>query len=146
MPSRSLRQLLNDKDRSFRAVRDKARELDSLNQKLQAFLPSPLNKHCTIANLRQDVLVLSVSSPAWSARIRYMTPAILNYLQDKCSLDGLKSLRIKVCLPEIKKLERRIRPAALSKKAAAGLNDFAETLSDEPLRDVMRKLASRASD
>jgi hypothetical protein len=146
MSTRSFKQFINDKGSPCKQLRDKASELEKLNQKLAAFLPSPLNKHCRVANLRQDVVVLNVNSAAWSARIRFMTPAILSYLRDKCSLQYLKSVRIRVSMPDTKNSVRDNRPAAISKKSAAGLKEYADTLSDDGLREVMRKLASHAGD
>ncbi len=146
MPARSFKQLLNDKGSPCKQLREKASELEKLNQKLAVFLPSPLNKHCRVANLRQDVVVLNVNSAAWSARIRFMTPAILSYLRDKCSLPYLKSVRIRVSMPDAKNAVRDNRPASISKRSAAGLKQCADALSDDGLREVMRRLANHADD
>jgi hypothetical protein len=39
-------------------------------------LPSPLNRHCHIANLREQTLVVNTDSSLWATRLRYIIPEL----------------------------------------------------------------------
>ena len=39
-------------------------------------LPFPLNRHCHIANLREQTLVVNTDSSLWATRLRYITPEL----------------------------------------------------------------------
>lgn len=59
----------------------KARALDELNATVSDFLGAPLNHHCHVANIDDDVVVIHADSPVWSARLRYRIPDVLEHLR-----------------------------------------------------------------
>jgi hypothetical protein len=52
----------------------------SLGDKVRQLLPEPLRAHVVSANRRGDDLVVIVDSAAWSARVRYAGPGLLEQL------------------------------------------------------------------
>jgi hypothetical protein len=72
--------------------------LQKLNNRLQEYLPTPLNQHCKVANFREKTLVIYTESSLWATRLRYITPTLLVQWQQ----DNLMSI--------IEQLEIRVRP------------------------------------
>ena len=52
--------------------------LDALDQRLRPLLPPPLAAHARLANVDGNRLVFLVDSPAWHARLRMATTALLD--------------------------------------------------------------------
>ena len=124
-----------------------AKYLTQLEKKLCLFLESPLNTHCSVANLTNDTLVLHSDSSAWAAKLRYNIPAILNYMQTECKLSSLKTIRIKIKLPENSRQSGSVRKkAVMSKTSARYINQAAAVMSDDDLRLSLLKLAKHNHD
>lgn len=83
-PEGVLKQLLN-----------KASTLKSLTQQLQDYLPEELKAHCSITEIKANVLVINVDSPVWATRLRYIQSQLLADLR-KNGHPSLISIQIKV--------------------------------------------------
>ncbi len=107
---------------------------------MQEHLPEPLNRHCTVANIHHDSLILLTDSPVWSSRLRFHAPALLRELERRHALHLTKVL-VKISPPE------QVRPVAVSQKpsmsaSTAGLlRQVASTLDDPALGAALRRLA-----
>ena len=139
--------LLKNKNSALGRLYLHVRYLTLLEKKLCLFLDSPLNTHCSVANVTNDTLVLHSDSAAWAAKLRYNIPAILNYMQNECNLTTLKTIRIKIKLPENhqRSVPARKKPI-LSKASAHFINQAAATMSDDDLRLSLLKLAKHQHD
>jgi hypothetical protein len=73
--------ILKNKNLFTNSVTEHVLMLQQLTKILQSILPEPLAKHCQVANIHSDLIVLTASSPAWSSRLRFHTPVILKTLQ-----------------------------------------------------------------
>jgi hypothetical protein len=71
--------------------------LNQLNRWVQANLPAPLNQHCYVANLREQILVVYADSSLWATRLRYYAPVFLTRWQGERFLPTIVNLEIKVC-------------------------------------------------
>ena len=117
--------------------------LVDLENKLLSFLESPLDSHCKVANYSNDTIILLSDSPGWAAKLRYCTPAILNYLRTECQLSSLKTIRIKVNPPTSLKHSTQTRRLSLSPSSADFISQVANNMTDENLRFSLLKIAQQ---
>ena len=124
-----------------------AEYLAHLENQLCLFLDSPLNSHCNVANYLNDTLVLHSDSAAWAAKLRYNIPAILNFMQNECNLNTLKTIRIKIKLPDntTQPVPNR-KISAISRAAALLINQSAATMTDNDLRSSLLNLVKNNQD
>lgn len=45
-------------------------------------LPTPLNQHCRVANVRDDVLILHADAAAWATKLHYHLPTLQKRLAE----------------------------------------------------------------
>lgn len=115
--------------------------LVNLEKKLLSFLDSPLNTHCKVANYENDTIILHSDSQAWAARLRYNTPAILDYFRTKCHLNSLKTIRIKVNPPTSSEQALPVRKLSISPVSAKFITQVANSMADEDLRLSLLNIA-----
>lgn len=103
-------------------------------------LPEPLNRHCTVANIHGDSLVLLTDSPVWSARLRFHAPALLRELERRHAVK-LNNVRIRIEPPQATQ-QSVIKPKPNMSETTAGLlRQVASSIEDPPLREALRRLA-----
>lgn len=115
--------------------------LNELEKSLLRFLDAPLRAHCKIANYNNGTIVLHSDSPAWSAKLRYHTPALLDHLKTQCGLDSLKTIRIKVKPTVSKASSVKPRKLILSSSSSTLLRQVADATTDEDLRLSLLRIA-----
>ena len=83
-------------------------------------------------------------SPAWSARVRFLTPQILDHLRRR--LDNPRLDRVKIVTrPTELPVDPPARPRPrLSERSAALLECIARSSDNEALARVLQRLAGRA--
>ena len=139
----SLQALLTQSGRLRRLIKQ-AQVLQALEDRLSERLPPSLKRHCQVAAMHDDTLVLAASSAAWATRLRYLTPSLLDFLQQRCVLPTIRSIRIRITLPEgLPRIKPVSRPQ-LSMRNAECLHNAAQALTDPALRSALLRLASRA--
>jgi len=139
-----LHKLLHGSSDALSRVLGHAGRLAALDRAVHPLLGEPLARHCRVANLRRDTLVLQVDSPAWAARLRYQTPALLKSLHgsDPASgLDGLRDIEVKIAPPAEPRPARAMRAAPMSADSARLIEAVAEDTADGALRSALRRLA-----
>ena len=136
----AIARLISDTAGGCAALLQQSQRLLHLTRTVQEHLPEPLNRHCTVANIHNDSLVLLTDSPVWSSRLRFHAPALLRELKRRHAIQ-LTGVRIRVNPPE------QVRPAVTSSKAvmsiatAGLLRQVASTLDDPALGAALRRLA-----
>lgn len=120
---------------------ERARQLETLDQKLRCCLAPPLSQHCRLANVREDRLVFMVSSAIWASKLRMHTAQIL---AAAASLGvHARSVTVKVsAVSSARAVETSKTP--LSPAARDALRAAAETTNDPLLRERLIALASLA--
>lgn len=90
-------QLLNNlfKANSLLSIQERGYALSVLNNLLTKLLPESLAQQCRVANYRQSILVIEVSSASWLTRLRYEQEELRSRLR-KNGLTGLSSFQFKV--------------------------------------------------
>jgi hypothetical protein len=145
-PLISLQTLLNRNGSSHlpRLVK-RAQALQALDDRLGEYLTPLLKSHCTVAALRDDVLVINAHSPAWATRLRYLAPSILEFLHGRGeSLPSFRAIRIRVSLPEEVILTAKPLPRPqLSIQTARHLKHIAQSIPDPDLQSILVRLSNR---
>lgn len=89
------------KDSSLKNIQAKSVALSVLNRVVCQLLPITVREHCRVANYRQGVLIIEVSSANWLTRLRYEQERLILTLR-QTKLTGLASIQYKVN-PELDK-------------------------------------------
>jgi len=114
--------------------------LRELECQLTAHLGPPLNRHCRIANYANNTLTLHTDSPGWAAKLRFITPDILNFMRNNCHLSEIKTVRIRIMIPDTKPVKTS-KHLALSQTTAGHIKEVASSMSDEGLRQSLFRLS-----
>jgi hypothetical protein len=144
VPFVSIRQLLDSSLTPLGRLTAAGRRLGTANTALDEFLDEPLKGRVSVARADRETLTLVAESPAWSARVRYLTPQILDHLRSRLGNPGLERVRI-VTRPtdSAAKLPPRRRPR-LSRHAATLIESVAKSSDNEALASALMRLAGRA--
>lgn len=103
---------------------------------LRQALPAPLAAGCRISGVYGEVLFLLVESGAIAAKLKQLTPRLLNTFQkNHLQVTGIH-LEVQVHKPR----EQRAPSRHLSSKSLAYLEDLATKLQDSPLKQAVNKL------
>ncbi|MFU8797515.1 MAG: DUF721 domain-containing protein [Gammaproteobacteria bacterium] len=118
--------------------------LDSLTALLKKNLPSPLQKHCQVANLRDNCLIIMTDSAAWATQIRFLTPDLLKCLKQTPELYNLRTLEFYVD-PAIDNTP----PEIFIKREPLSANNIqllqrVGNMRDDELGKALRKMAEHA--
>ncbi|WP_085248319.1 DUF721 domain-containing protein [Gilliamella mensalis] len=76
-------------------IQDRANALRSLAKVVNDLLPSPLNAQCRVANYRQGVLILEVSTAGWLTRLKYEQSNLISEIR-KNILPSLSSIQYQI--------------------------------------------------
>jgi hypothetical protein len=144
-PLISLQTLLNQNSSGHlpRLVK-RAQALQALDDHLGEYLTPLLKSHCTVAALRDDVLVINAHSPAWATRLRYLAPSILEFLHGRGEgLPSFRAIRIRVSLPEAILTAKPLPRPQLSVQTAIHLKHIAQSIPDPDLQSILARLSNR---
>lgn len=74
----------------------RARRLEAIEALVRSWLPAALAAQVTVANLRDDTLVLAVKSAAWATKLRYEIPAVLAAAKRHAATSEVRDVKIRV--------------------------------------------------
>ncbi len=166
---RRLSDLLNQHDCVLSELQHQVQTLQHLNALLREFLDEPLLEHVKIAaidteqhdNSRgtqqpargQQQLVLAADSPVWGHRVRYLAPAIVEFLHSRGEIEHIQTARILV-RPPLAGFKEPQSPepnthtendsSGLSNQSARLLEQVAEELDNPKLSEQLRQMSQRA--
>jgi hypothetical protein len=155
---RRLSDLLNQHDFVFSELQHQVQVLQHLNALLSEFLDEPLLEHVKIAAVDNDEhdnargsqqLVLAADSPVWGHRVRYLAPAIVEFLHSRGEIEHIQTARILVRPPlagfkEPRSLEPGPNSNGISDQSARLLEQVAEELDNPKLSEQLRQMSQRA--
>ena len=124
----------------------RARALQALDDRLGEYLPPLLKSQCTVAALRDDVLVINARSPAWATRLHYLAPSILEFLHRRGEgLQSFRAIQIRVSLPEEEAIltTKPLPRPQLSIQTARHLKHMAQRIPDPDLQSILLRLSNR---
>ena len=146
VPFISVRQLLGSSLSPLGRLMAAGRRLDAANAALQEVLAGPLKGRVSVARASGETLTLVAESPAWSVRVRYLTPQILDHLRSR--LDNPRLNRVQIG-PRPTKSSADAPPGRrpqLSSRSAALIKNVAQASDNQALASTLMRLARRASD
>lgn len=79
----------------LKSLLEKAKNLNSVSQTIEIYLPQELQEHCKVGNIIDNVLTLYAKSPHWASRLRYCSTQLLTELRSN-QYPSLISINIKV--------------------------------------------------
>lgn len=131
---------------SFTRLLVHASSRDAWNAALRAVLPSELCSECQVANLRDQVLTVHLTTASWATRLRFLVPDLLPRLNRLSDFAEVREVRIKVvpvdapatAAPDARTLRRPPDGALLTR--------LADDLDDSALKTALLKLAGHARD
>ena len=124
-------------------LRDHAARLRRLQAVLEQHVPPALAAACSVANLKNDTLVLLADGGAVAARLKQIAPT----LTQQFAAAGLpvKAIQVKVRIIEEHDARRPAPDRKLSDAGRRSLADFSESLpADSPLRESLERLIARS--
>jgi len=79
-------------------LRQQHQLLKIFGQHLFAALPSPLNQHCYVANVRAHTLVIHTDSALWATQLRLRVPELITLWQHdmRPSVSMIEHIEVKV--------------------------------------------------
>lgn len=117
-----------------------AKLLDASGKALAARLGSPLNRHCRLARISLDTIVLQVDSSVWYSKVRFLRPDIVTFFRTEYRMLTVTKVRIYVTPPEPPDSEPRQRPQ-MSVSTAKLLRSVANATESPTLREAWLRLA-----
>lgn len=131
-------------------IKERTVALSQLTKVIDKLLPTPLNQHYRVANYRQSVLILEVSSANWLTRIKYEQSNLISGIREKI-LPSLSSIQYKINPTIATNYSQSVNLSdnnvkienVLSKQTAIYLNVVAEKAPDK-LKKQLIKLANHA--
>lgn len=128
----------------------KINKVTELNKAVLAALPSELAAHCQVANLRNNTLILTTSSPVWKHQITFQQADLLSRLRKNPEWAGISHINCQVAFPgrdDIhvpSSLKAGLPPPSLSAKSAEQIKLVASVIDAPKLKKSLEKLAKHA--
>jgi hypothetical protein len=144
-PTKSITSLL-EASGDLRTFITKLDQLDQISKFISKYLEPSLVNHCRVANLRDGILILSTTSPAWNHKLRFITLDLLSALRKNPLWSGLKAIEIRVdylAQPENNITTNLKKPHPLSTENAKILLELAESISNPALASAIERLAKK---
>lgn len=133
--------LLSQENPDAERTLKRCRSLQRLQRLVTSLLAPEFGHHCRVGNMRGNSLIIFCDSPAWASRLRYQAAQLLERLHQHPSLSSIEHIELKV-IPVAQSYATPPRETpVLSEYAASCLSACAETVSNQPLRDALTRLA-----
>ena len=136
----TVNELFTDSSDKLSSLYTHALALIRLQDNLKANLSAPLNEHVTVANYDNKTLIIQTDTPAWAAKLRFKIPDLLSVLRENCGLTDLKTIRIKISVPENKRTVSE-KHLVLSNQSSDIIRNMANTITDPDLRQTLLKIS-----
>jgi hypothetical protein len=122
----------------------KVKLLENLNQQIAIFLDEGLKSACQVVNLIGGTLTILVSSGSVATQLRFLEPGLLIKFQSHPTLKKIQHIHCKVRPPQIplRKTKALQKIALLSTETAAIIHDMADSIDDQKLKEVLKKIAA----
>lgn len=132
--------LLGSSPGELSKIHERIHRISVCQEKLRSELGPPLSEHLNVANFSHDTLTLHTDNPAWASRLRFNIRTILNVAKQKCGLNELKSVRIKVVIrnSDAKPLNRSL---SMSENTAKMIGKTIDSINDDKLRSSLSNLS-----
>jgi hypothetical protein len=147
--ARTLNEVLN-RSPHFSAIAPQLDKLRILHQDLAASLDPKVFRQCQVADFKEGILTLVVSSPALGHTFRFLGAELVDKLRKKSPWQSLKTIKTLVRAPESSALLQDLSKApkphlGLCAQSAQLLQSVAATVQSAPLQDALLRLSKNLS-
>lgn len=118
----------------------KAQQLMALQRHLELVIPSSLKRGCRVLQLERQTMTLAADNGAIAAKLRQMSSDLAAKLQERGCEVTVIQVQVQVSAPTYIPPPK---PHLLSASGKNTLSEFAEKLSDSPLKEALSRLAKR---
>jgi hypothetical protein len=143
MANRTIGELLSNRPRrsGFTRLLAHASHREAWTAAMRAFLPAELGSECQVANVRDHVLTVHLTTAAWATRFRFLVPDLLPRLNQLADFANVREVRIKVApvVPIAASPSATGRP--LPAPDAGALTRLADALDYGELKEAILRLA-----
>lgn len=131
-------------DSHLQSLLERAQYLQSLTRVLREHIDPVLSDHITVVNIRRDSAIVAADSPAWLSKIRYLSPVILQILQEQAGLMSINNIQFKVQPSADSETRTQVsRHATLSASSSKILESAASGARDPKLAEVLQRLSQK---
>ncbi|MWP49748.1 MULTISPECIES: DUF721 domain-containing protein [unclassified Gilliamella] len=131
-------------------IQDRTNALKTLSKVVSDLLPLPLSEQCRVANYRQGILILEVSTASWLTRLKYEQSNLISEIR-KTVLPSLSSIQYLINPNISARLSQRqsqtskssLAPSVMTAKSSMILYALAENAPNK-LKKQLIKLANHA--
>jgi hypothetical protein len=130
----------------LRGFLDKTSTLTQLNQAVLKKCDPTLRTQCRVTNVRDGILILTATSPAWGHALRFAETELLTALKQDPNWCGIKSIqsRVRPHQTTLRDSNSHLPIPTLSPASALVIQSAAEDISTPRLKRALARLASRA--
>jgi len=141
MSSKPVAKILSRRNSALNSLLERAQYLQQLTQALRDSLDGHLAAHVTVANLREQTIVITTDTPAWLTQLRYQAPTILDLLKTLPGLQKLQKVQFKIQPVSFSLSTLPSRRANLSTSSAHFLKSAAFATEDPELAEAFYRLS-----
>ncbi len=105
--------------------------LEKLEKHLSCLLPPLLYSHCSVANVRQSVLIVHVDAASWGMQLRFYTTQLLSQLRQEKDFAPIHSIKYKIRLNEKLQATMATTKPSLSQHNKALLTELQQLLAEK---------------
>ena len=130
---------------SLRGILRHSAQLKNGESILKQHLPIPLQRHCQLANYRENILFLHADSAAWATKLRYYVPKLTESLKKTFYFKNLKKVTINTRPNDNHGPAYPHKPHrfTISKDTAKLINNLADSVTNDELANSLKRLARR---
>ena len=141
---KSVLRILSRSGDGLQPLMERAHYLQGLTQRLRAVVDNDLAQHITVANLRENTVIITADSPVWLARVRYLAPILLQQIQRDKELETIQKIQFKVQpLDDARQPFTPTRHASLSARSSDIISSAASGIHHPDLSAALNRLSQR---
>ncbi len=127
-----------DTQQNLKQLSGKLHRLRIIQTAYEQVVPASLKYASHVMNIEQGLLTIAATNGAVAAKLRQLTPDLLERLQlQSREVTGIQ-VKVQVTLPRPAPLQS---PATLGPKGKQQLDNLAETLLDSPLKSALQRFS-----
>ena len=137
----SLVKLLSGSSGPLKEIISHSHRLHLLNQTFRIHAGDQMADNCVIADLDNGVVYFNADSPAWSHRLRYEAPELLEFLKTESHLGDIRTFNVRVRPPGQSTSNEPPQRPVLQNTTRLLLRDVAQSIDNPALSDALMRLA-----
>ncbi len=147
MPIVKLKQILFGPESTLSRLSASVASHEALLIRVHRALPESLTRHCIAVSVDGDMLVIVTDSASWATQLRFHEQIVLSDLATDKPFKGIRRLSVRVRMGrDTPATEIDLHPDnKISTQGRNIINSCANSITDKPLSNALRRLARYAS-